>query len=129
MVELYGKIIKGLFCKHGKAYAKAPSKLFTCKWQILKMVCYLCKHFHSFENMGNGMLVLHLGAKLMFYFHNIFKLSGSQMRPHKMWGLIWDPNSLTLRFYSSTVLDRNYDFFSKILKDFSLSFQPKDCWY
>ena len=35
-----------------------------------------------------------------------------QMRPHKMWGLIWEPNCLTLRLYISKKLDWNNENFA-----------------
>ena len=33
-----------------------------------------------------------------------------QMKPHKMWGFIWDPNCLTFRLFSAKHLGGNNDF-------------------
>ena len=40
-----------------------------------------------------------------------------QMKPHKMWGFIWDPNCLTFRLYISKKNGWKQCFFYKILKE------------
>ena len=35
-----------------------------------------------------------------------------QMKPHKMWGFIWDPNCLTFRLYISKIFGRKHWFFA-----------------
>ena len=40
-----------------------------------------------------------------------------QMKPHKMWGFIWDPNCLTFRLYISKKMGGNNDFFWKFWKN------------
>ena len=35
-----------------------------------------------------------------------------QMKPHKMWGFVWDPNCLTFRLYISKIFGRKHCFFA-----------------
>ena len=52
------------------------------------------------QNVG-----LHLRFKL-------FDIQIIQMKPHKMWGFIWDPNCLTFRLYISKIFGRKHWFFA-----------------
>ena len=52
-----------------------------------------------------------------------------QMKPHKMWGFIWDPNCLTFRLYISKTVGGNNEFFENFERSKYLKKLPSMQWF